>query len=320
MKSFICLLTCLLFLFSLSACVPQTTVEPAETLAPSQVVNPVRYVDGPEAFTNDLRFYMIPPEGAQECQYSLIFGEIAQIQFVHEDTAYTLRGTYKEGDNSGVYGPFEETEEISLLDHPYGSCEVRTRHTTDGGAVANWTLFDIHFSLSASQIDLPNAFNALAANISSRQLDLNYEHTVTNRKQQLLEMGCDSPITITSKGETYIPYASWAYSMFWDGQNMICADGGADMAELDRLCMLPLIPYSEDFALTLDESTQLSTIVLFNSNLNQLDGPWDLDSFSRLEPGVYYVEVVVHQDGEYIPEADETEYSGIACYFILTVE
>ena len=318
MKSILSLFLCCLLLLSLCACKMQTAspTEPSTT----QVVNPVRSVDSPEAFPGDLRFYMLPPENAEELQYSIIFAEIAQIKFVINGEQYTLRGTYKEGDNSGIYGPFEETEEISLLDHPYGSCEIKTRYTTDGGAVANWTLFDIHFSLSASQITLSNAFNALAANISSRQLDLNYEHTVTNRKQQLLEMGCDSPIQITSCGEAYIPYASCVYSMFWDGQNMICADGGVDIAELDRLYMLSMIPYGEDFTLTLDESTQLNTIVLYNSGLNQLDGPWDLDSFSRLDPGVYYVEVVVHQDGEYIPEADETTYSGISCVFGLIVE
>ena len=52
----------------------------------------------------------------------------------------------------------------------------------------------------------------------------------------------------------------------------------------------------------------------------RLEGYKELDVFSQLEPGTYYAEIVIAEDGDYIPEANVTEYSGLSCVFELTVE
>lgn len=320
MKRRIGFIMCFILIFSFTAChhsqnTPATPTDESTT----QVVNPVRTVNGADDFPNDLRFYMIPPENAEDCHYGIIFAEIAQIQFLYEDSPYNLRGTYKEGDNSGVYGPFEEAESAILLDHLGGGCDIRIRYTTDGSAVANWSLRSMQFSLAAAQVTDREEFSYVVTQIASSQLDRCYEEEL-NSQQQILDSASSGHIEILSGGITYYPYTTCVYSMFWDGQNMLCADGGVDLKSLKQADAIPSLPYYDDFAVTFTNGGELDIIVLYDEDFHQLEDQWDLNCFTELNPGTYYAEIVITEYGDYIPEADETTYAGYSCVFELIVE
>ena len=319
MKSVLCLLLCFLLLLSLSACKKQAAAS-SEPSSSTQVVNPVRTVDGPEAFPGDLRFYMCTPENAEDLQFSIIFAEIAQIKFVSNGEAYTLRGSWERDHMSGIYGPFEETGSSIALDHKYGSCQISIRYTTEGVAVADWTLPPMTFSLSSGQNTDRDAFSQLATQIASSQLDANYTLTQGNLQQQFADMACDSPIRLTVSGKTYTPYAAVVYSTFWDGENMVSADGGVRVEDLKQADILPAVPYSSDFTVSFTNEGELDIIILYDENFQRLEDSRSFDVFSQLTPGTYYVQAVVAEHGEYIPKADRTECTGIACVFELTVE
>ena len=321
MKRRICFIMCFILIFLLTACHPsQDTVTTPTDVPAAYVVNPVRTVNGADDFPNDLRFYMIPPENAKELQHSIIFAEIAQIKFVLNSEQYTLRGTYKEGDNSGVYGPFEETGSSIALDHKHGSCQISIRYTTEGVAVADWTLPPMTFSLSSGQNTDRDAFSQLVTQMASSQLDANYTLTQGNLQQQFADMACDSPIRLTVSGKTYTPYAAVVYSTFWDGENMVSADGGVRVEDLKQADILPAVPYSSDFTVSFTNEGELDIIILYDENFQRLEDSRSFDVFSQLTPGTYYVQAVVAENGEYIPKADRTECTGIACVFELTVE
>ena len=319
MKSVLCLLLSCMLMLSLTACKKQAaaSLEPSSS---TQVVNPVRTVDGPEAFPGDLRFYMLTPENAEGLQFSIIFAEIAQIKFVSNGEAYTLRGSWDRDHMSGVYGPFEETGSSIALDHKHGSCQISIRYTTEGVAVADWTLPPMTFSLSSGQNTDRDAFSQLVTQIASNQLDANYTLTQGNLQQQFADMACDSPIRLTVSGKTYTPYAAVVYSTFWDGENMVSADGGVRVEDLKQADILPAVPYSSDFTVSFTNEGELDIIILYDENFQRLEDSRSFDVFSQLTPGTYYVQAVVAEHGEYIPKADRTECTGIACVFELTVE
>ena len=319
MKTILSLMLCCLLLLSLCACKKQSAAS-FEPSTSTQVVNPVRTVDSPDAFPGDLRFYMCVPEKAEKLQYSIIFAEIAQLKFVFSGEEYTLRGSWEQDHMSGVYGPFEETESAIALDHPYGSCQISIRYTTEGVAVADWSLPSMVFSLSSGQNADRDAFSQLVTQIASSQLDINHALTQDNLQQQFADMACDSPITITVSGETYTPYAAVVYSTFWDGKNMISADGGVRIEDLKQADILPTIPYRSDFTVSFTNDSNLNIIILYDSSFQRLEDSWSFDVFSQLAPGTYYVQAVVAEEGDYIPEANQTERTGIACVFELIIE
>ena len=144
----------------------------AEEPPQAQMVNPIRTVDSPEDFPDDLSTYLFVTEKAQDPAYSIISGEIAQIRFTYQGAEFTLRGTYLEGDHSGVYGPFTEEEIALTLDHPKSGCNIQIRYTTGGIVVANWSISSMQFSLASSKPTQEDDFQLLTDLIVSQQLNL----------------------------------------------------------------------------------------------------------------------------------------------------
>jgi len=206
-----------------------------------------------------------------------------------------------------------------MLDHKGGSCDIRIRYTTDGSAVANWSLCSMQFSLAATQVTDREEFGYVVTEIASSQLDRCYEEELISR-QQILDAASSGHIEILSGGTTYYPYTAGVYSMFWDGQNMLCADGWVDLPKLKQAEALPSIPYCEDFSVTFTNGGELDIILLYDEDFQRLDDQWNLNCFAELDPGTYYAEIVICKYGEYIPEADETTYAGYSCVFELIVE
>ena len=161
MKRYIILLLSLVLVASLCACRSGQPNAGGENFV--QMVNPIQNVDGPAEFVNSMGISLEAPEGAENCGYCIISGQIAQIQFAYAGNEYTLRASKTEEDNSGMYGPFEEIGANILIDHPDGSCSVKIRYTIEGGAVADWTWEDCYYSLSAVQIADQESFEQFAS-------------------------------------------------------------------------------------------------------------------------------------------------------------
>lgn len=134
-------------------------------------------------------------------------------------------------------------------------------------------------------------------------------------------------IAITSNGETTLPYLrfSWGRSMTENG--WIQGDALQLVCELPDIAPeLPVVRYHDDFAVQYEEGVIHSHMLLYDESFTQLDhiAPYDsidyLTCLKELPQGNYYVGIAVAQQGDYIESANEYEYSGTDCVFMLVVE
>lgn len=162
MKRHIALVLVLMLVLSLYACgeKQQGTSKVGEAFA--QMGNPVTEVAGTEQMQTILYFWIDAPERAENVRYSVISGQIGQVQYTLDQVEYCYRASAGQEDISGVYGPFEEITTNLLVDHSAGSCEIKIQFTVDGGAVANWKIDNLQYSLSADTITDADAFGAAA--------------------------------------------------------------------------------------------------------------------------------------------------------------
>ena len=170
MKVFVSLLLCLLLLFCLCGCDPQSEEAPT-----AQVVSPIRSVSGSADFANDLKLYLPVPENADNPSYCIISDQIAQIQYTYNGRDFTLRCAESTEDISGVYGPFIPYDSIGvLIDHHSGEYTVRTKYPTDGGGLALWQIENYSFSLYTPDEIEVTTFDDYAASIALTHL--NHRH------------------------------------------------------------------------------------------------------------------------------------------------
>lgn len=305
MKKLFCILLSCFLVLGLVAC-------SAEEEPFAQLVNPIRSVEGPEDYSHlvDMR----APEGAEDCSYSVISDQVAQIRFTYDGAEYTMRGSYTHyiGDEeiSGVHGPFDDAKVKTVpFDYYSDHYTVLLQYTTDGGAVATWSFGNFRGSLYAASLPADHDFESFVLQVLTDFLD--------NRHKEPTSEG---HLEITSGGDVYYPCMQSVYGMSWDGENMITFDGGVNFARLKEYGQLPAIPYHDDFTVTITGDGRLDVIILHDENFERLEDYQELDVFSRLDPGTYYAEIVIAEAGDYIPEADETEYTGLSCVFELIVE
>ena len=305
MKKFFCLLLSCFFVTGLVAC-------KAEDPPFTPLTNPVRSVASPEDYSHlvDMR----APEGAEDCSYSIISDQIAQIRFTHGGVEYTMRGSYShyigDEDVSGVHGPFDDAKAKTVpFDYYSDHYTVLLQYTTDGGGLATWSFGSFRGSLYAPALPEDLDFESFVLQVLTGFQD-NWHKEPTS----------EGHLEITSGGEVFYPCMQNVYGMSWDGENMIAYDGVVSFTTLQAYGQLPLIPYHDDFTVTITGDGRLNVIILYDENLKRLEGYQEPDVFSQLEPGTYYAEIVITEDGDYIPEADETEYVGLSCVFELTIE
>lgn len=272
----------------------------------------MRKVESSEDFS--LIVDMHAPEGAEDCSYAIISDHIAQIQFTYDETEYTMRGAYiynlETDDVSGIHGPFDDSKTSSIpFDYYSDHYTVLIQYTNDGGGLATWSFGSFRGSLYTPALPENHAFEDFVLQVMTGFLD-NWHREPTS----------EGHLEITSGGNVYYPCMQSVYGMSWDGENLITYDGAVNFARLLEYEQLPTIPYCDDFHVSITDSCKLNVIYLYDEKLARFDGFQTLDSFSQLESGTYYAEIVIHEDGEYIPEADETLYHGLSCVFELIVE
>lgn len=76
-----------------------------------QMANPIVEVENAEEF-NSIGIEMDAPEGAENCDYLVIDGEIACVEFDWDSHHYTLRASKESGDISGLYGTQGEEQTV----------------------------------------------------------------------------------------------------------------------------------------------------------------------------------------------------------------
>lgn len=77
-----------------------------------QIPAPVVSVGSAEEIAEKLNIEIDAPNGADNVQYSIIDGEIAEIQFTWKSDVYILRASAQSGDFSGLFGDEINTEQI----------------------------------------------------------------------------------------------------------------------------------------------------------------------------------------------------------------
>lgn len=77
-----------------------------------QVPTPIVAVESAKEIAEQLNIEMDAPVGSDNVQYSIIDGEIAEIQFTQENCEYIFRASAQSGDFSGLSGDEVNTEQI----------------------------------------------------------------------------------------------------------------------------------------------------------------------------------------------------------------
>lgn len=301
MKRYIALALALVLTFSLYAC-----NRPQEN-GMTQIGNPVVEVNGIEGMREKLYFWIDAPEGAENVRYSVISDLIGQVHFTLDGTEYCFRASEQMEDISGVYGPFEETVNQIIIEHPIGNCGVQIHYTTEGGAVASWMINRLSYALSATNLSDRDAFSNLVRKLVTDELD----RTQEAREQAEIEKwtGLEGHVKIVSSGEICTPFVTVAYG----------ADGDisydcplVEPEEAKQAGALPCVPYGVDFEVRFTDGGKLSHVIVYDGEYNRLADRWNLD-FSDLPSGTYFVNIIMSES------SSGGDYTGYQCVFELIV-
>ena len=130
-------------------------------------------------------------------------------------------------------------------------------------------------------------------------------------------------ITVRSSGKTIHPFLHFAYGSEWTDYGFIDADGtpiDGELTEWTGATYLPALVYSDDFAVSYADGVSFRYIIPFDESMQQMDNLFGVTELANLKPGKYYIGIVITQEGDYIEQAKQSEYTGWACLFRLTVE
>lgn len=132
------------------------------------------------------------------------------------------------------------------------------------------------------------------------------------------------PFEISIDGKTIEPYFHLAFSGVWDGENFVYADGtnwASELAAHVKPGSFPITTITADSKLdiTLAPNTLLQYFLVLDTHFNPLETVYDID-LSNLQAGEYWVGLLVNQQGEYIEQANEFEYTGWIGAFRLNME
>jgi hypothetical protein len=137
----------------------------------------------------------------------------------------------------------------------------------------------------------------------------------------------DILMTITSNGETSLPYLHWAWDSSWTGIGWIAADAmQLDYTLKDIAQDLPTVSYHDDFAMKYEEGVSFSHMIVYDADYSFISHLADYDEvdhltyLKELPKGIYYVAISVVKQRRYIETESKYEYSGFDCVFKLAVK
>ena len=162
---------CMLVLFALALALSLCACGKSQPEEVVQMGNPVQEVGSPEEMQEKLNISIDAPEGAENVRYSVISGTIGQVQYTLNGTECCFRVSAQKEDISGVYGSFREDTTKLVIEHNVQRCETEARYTTEGGAVANWTIADLQYSLYATEASDWDVFGEMVKERMLDQLD-----------------------------------------------------------------------------------------------------------------------------------------------------
>lgn len=133
-------------------------------------------------------------------------------------------------------------------------------------------------------------------------------------------------ITITSNGETTLPYLRWSWGDSWTGDGWVSGDAIQLICELPDIAKeLPVVSYHDDFKVQYEEGVSYSYMWVYDDSFEYLHhiAPYDdidyLTCLAQLPEGTYYIAIAVVKHGEYIEAGDGYRNNGYDCVFKLVV-
>lgn len=168
-----------------------------------------------------------------------------------------------------------------------------------------------------------NFFSILADNIvsSPAQIEAHFGWTLDHSSAY-----ADTPyVTVTSGGNTVVPYEHMAFSKEWTGNGWLEADGLALTPEYIQSIAdeIPTVTLYHDFCIAISTGLRSSLTVYdedFQPVHSEDDHYYGFTAVNWLQPGEYYCVFGVYgAQGEYIEAGGEYEESAYQCIFRLIV-
>ena len=136
----------------------EITTESAAENAETTTAEPLVIVDSPEAFL-DMGIFIDAPIEAEDKTYSILNGNMAEINFVYESSQYVLRGTKtKDQLDFDMNDDYDELEDV--IDNGTRQASVKT--TVGGCHACFWTYEDVNYVLMSRQPVTKEDFTKLA--------------------------------------------------------------------------------------------------------------------------------------------------------------
>lgn len=92
--------------------VPRLVSPIVESGSEVEIANPFQTVNSADEFEEQLKFRIDAPGGSEDIAYSILDGEIAQVDFNYGGNSYTLRASKQSGDFSGINGTVIKYDKI----------------------------------------------------------------------------------------------------------------------------------------------------------------------------------------------------------------
>ncbi|MCC8024631.1 MAG: hypothetical protein LIP16_04915 [Clostridium sp.] len=141
----------------LGGCSRNKLAEPAEESAAAEAVtadtaqapNPMAEVEDPQAF-EAIGVHMIAPANGKDIKYFIISGQVAEMQFTLDGTAYSWRASDTAEDFAGIFERFKE--EVITEEYEDGShrAQIEIKTTESGGRLASWAWGSTKYTLYTS--------------------------------------------------------------------------------------------------------------------------------------------------------------------------
>lgn len=115
----------------------------------AQLPNPMAEMEGPEDFEK-IGVHMVAPSDGSDLRCFIINGEVAEMQFTIDGTAYTWRASDTAQDFAGIFERFKEeviTEEYTDGSH---TAQIEIKTTDSGGRLASWSWGSTKYTLYTS--------------------------------------------------------------------------------------------------------------------------------------------------------------------------